>query len=99
MCYPERVLGLRNGEVIFGAAATLSAAPLTHSLRRDDSDFVVFCFSKPEDAEAFAKRFGEELFRAGRGKQPRFGNPAFRRVYSRFFPKVENVSRNRCVVP
>jgi hypothetical protein len=34
------------------------ATPLTYSLRRENSDFVVFCSAKLEGAKVFAQRFG-----------------------------------------
>ena len=54
----EKVRGVRNSEIVWSFAATLSVAPRPYSLGRDDSDYVVFCFTKPDDAEAFCERFG-----------------------------------------
>ena len=62
----DKVRGLNNSEMVHGFAKTLSAALLTYFLLRDEDDYVVFCFTKPEDAEAFANRFASKLFRAGR---------------------------------
>jgi hypothetical protein len=57
----ETVRGIVNGETVWGFALTLSVAPQTYTLRRDDRDFVVFSFAKPADAWTFAERFGGEL--------------------------------------
>jgi hypothetical protein len=56
----DKVRGLDNSEVVHGFADTLSVAPLTYSLRRGDADFIVFCFAKLENANAFRDRFGGE---------------------------------------
>jgi hypothetical protein len=56
----DKVKGLHNSTTVHDFANTLSVAPRTYWLRRDDAEFVVFCFTKPEDAETFCKRFGGE---------------------------------------
>lgn len=56
----DRVRGVMNSQIVWSFAGTLSAAPRPYSLRRDDAEFVVFCFTKPEDVQAFAERFDEE---------------------------------------
>jgi hypothetical protein len=59
----DNVKGLRNSTTVHDFANTLSVAPSTYWRRRDASEFVVFCFAEPEDAEAFAKRFGGKRLR------------------------------------
>jgi len=56
----EKVRGVKNSQIVWGFAATLSAAPRPYSVRHGDSELVVFCFTKPEDAQAFCEQFGGE---------------------------------------
>ena len=59
--------GLTNREVIFSAAAGPVAGAAYLPPAPDDRDFVVFCFSNPEDAETPAERFsGKRLATGGR---------------------------------
>jgi hypothetical protein len=53
----------KRGAVVFAHACgpgaegigTRPATPLTYSLRRDDSDYVAFCFAKPEECAGFCQ--------------------------------------------
>ena len=49
-----------NTATVYGYAETLTDAPRPYHLRRGGDDLVVFCFAKPEDAEAFRDRFDGE---------------------------------------
>jgi hypothetical protein len=48
-----KVRGLKNSEMVRGFADTLSVSPRPYHLSHGDGEFVVFCFAKPEDAQAF----------------------------------------------
>jgi hypothetical protein len=61
----EKVRDPVDRQLIFCAAGVVSATPFTYFMRRDDSDVVVFCFSEPEDAAAFAGRFGGDRLKTG----------------------------------
>ncbi len=56
----DKVRGVKNSQIVWSFAETVSPARRPYSLRRDDSEFVVFCFAKPEDAKTFCQRFGGE---------------------------------------
>jgi len=58
----DNVRGLRNSELVRSLSKELSGAPRPYAVHRDGGDLAVFCFAKPEDAEAFAMHFdGERL--------------------------------------
>jgi hypothetical protein len=56
---------VRGVESIVHRFANARSARQTFWVRRDDLDFVVFCFAKSEDADVFRERFGGERLPAG----------------------------------
>jgi hypothetical protein len=56
----DELRSTENSETDHILAAISSAGKLTDTLRQGQTKFVVFCLTKPEDAQAFAERFGGE---------------------------------------
>jgi len=55
----DRVMG-KGYDLVHGFAKTLSVGPRTYGFRRDDVDYVAFCFADPAHAEQFRERFDGE---------------------------------------
>jgi hypothetical protein len=55
----DKVMG-KGYDLVHSIANTLSVAPRSFGFRRDDVDYVVFCFFDPAHAEQFRERFGGE---------------------------------------
>ena len=52
----------KSFELIQIACVALSCAPRNHSVRRDDRQYIVFCFATEIDAHGFKTMFGGEDF-------------------------------------
>jgi hypothetical protein len=59
----ETLCGLGNSETVYAFLKPLSVGPRPYRLRRDDLDFAVFCFAKPEVLLITALRAAETLAR------------------------------------
>jgi hypothetical protein len=64
----EKVRGLKNSETVRSFANTLSVAQRQLHMCRDNVEFVIFCFAKPEDADTFCERFGGERLPTDSGR-------------------------------
>jgi hypothetical protein len=89
--YPHQVAlradlcGGSNYDLVEEFCKDLSLAPRGHSVRRNDVDYVVFCFADKEHASLFSERFGGEPFNPkdrGRGSNWRVWRQRSSRVQS-----------------
>jgi hypothetical protein len=56
----KKVRGAVGYDIFHDFADAQSAARRAFLMRRDDHDYMVFCFAKAKDANAFCERFGGE---------------------------------------
>jgi hypothetical protein len=77
------------------SANTLSVAPLTHPLHRDDHRCVVFCFAKPE--EWIAPKRGSTYFWWWRCLSSVFGAQLRKSARVRMFRASGILSRKQCI--
>jgi hypothetical protein len=56
--------GARNadGVLVQMFCDNLKIAPHHHTVRREDKDFIIYCFADPQHAASFQARFGGEPF-------------------------------------
>ena len=58
----DRCTGKADGPAIHLFCFQANVAPRHHTVRRDDRDFIVYCFADPQHAALFQARFGGEPF-------------------------------------
>ena len=71
---PERGVSGANYPIIEAFCKGLSVCQRHHSFRRDDMNFVVFCFAVEAHAQQFSVRFNGKLLKPK--DRPKWGTPA-----------------------
>jgi hypothetical protein len=61
----KKVCGAVGYDIFHEYEDAQSAPRRTFLMRRDDLDYMVFCFTKAEDAKVFCERFGGERLPGG----------------------------------
>lgn len=62
ICTANALFSGKNYDITHGFCRGLSLCERGHSVRRDNTQYVVFCFADPAHADAFREKFQGERF-------------------------------------